>query len=191
MEEIILEKNVLMILRPGEEWISTEQAKTGTPNGLLSYVDADKTLNEQSSLQYSFDLPVLPDLDDFPSTSFSVVELPQTPSTLPKEIFLATTPGPFSILWENVPNEIHEHMINNESLPSQKYAQFVQYIVERVREHDKYTKKKGFETIAKEIVEKYPITFKDIDEDGQLIGEGLMRRANENDQQKRVSKSAF
>lgn len=190
LEEIILEKNVLMILRPGEEWVSAEQAKILTENrkDVLTYVDADEILNEQSSLPYSF-----ADLND--SATFTIVELPEKPSTSTAQVVSTITPGYFSIPWENIPNEIHVHMLNSESLPSQKYAQFVQYIVERVREHDKYTKKKGFETIAKEIVERYPNTFKDFDEDGQVIGEGhlslLMKLINRNAYQNRPFKQQF
>lgn len=94
--------------------------------------------------------------------------------------------------WEIIPANITEYLLRNEKLPNSKYVSFVQLLVEHVRKTDRFINKKGFEAIAKNLVRKYPNTFKDIDEDGNVIAEGhvsfMMKLINRNSYLNRPTK---
>lgn len=98
----------------------------------------------------------------------------------------------FTAPWNIIPPIITEYLLRNEKLPNSKYVTFVQLLVEHVRKTDRFTNKRGFEAIAKSLVRKYPNTFKDIDEDGNVIAEGhvslMMKLINRNSYLNRPTK---
>lgn len=98
----------------------------------------------------------------------------------------------FTAPWEIIPPNITEYLLRNEKLPNSKYTSFVQLLVEHVRKTDRFTNKRGFESIARSLVKKYPNTFKDIDEDGNVIAEGhvslMMKLINRNSYLNRPTK---
>lgn len=98
----------------------------------------------------------------------------------------------FTAPWEIIPPNIIEYLFRKEKLPNPKYVSFVQLLVEHVRKSDPFTNKRGFEAIAKSLVKKYPNTFMDIDEDGNIIAEGhvslMMKLINRNSYLNRPTK---
>lgn len=188
LEEIIMEKNVLMILRCGEIWTSADQPKVDDLKVInMANVVKEPIAESEQLFQFILDGDVL------------------TPEFIDNLAGHIDSPGPSqavspvnrfcSLSWENVPGDILQHLINKELLSTQQMSRFVQTCIDRVRETCKYTKKKEFEIMAKEIVDKYPRTFKDYDEDGNVIGDGhlrlLMKLINRNSYLNRTFKEQF
>lgn len=101
----------------------------------------------------------------------------------------------FMIPWHVVPGHIMQTCHNGEKLSAPAYNQFVAIIVDKAREVDRYTTKKTFSARAKAIVDKFPKTFMDDDEDGSIIGGGncslLMKLIHRNNYKNRPHKSSF
>lgn len=98
----------------------------------------------------------------------------------------------FTAPWEIIPPNITDYLLRKEKLPNSTYVLFVQLLVDHVRKTDRNTNKRGFEAIAKSLVSKYPNTFKDIDEDGNVIAGGhvslMMKLINRNSYLNRPTK---
>ncbi|KAM0734103.1 hypothetical protein ACS0PU_012468 [Formica fusca] len=77
----------------------------------------------------------------------------------------------FHIPWDNLePTVLKELEVGNRS----KYIihTVVNHIVSEMRNLQEFIPSKAFKIIAKKVIEKYPQTFKDMDEDGKCFGDG-------------------
>ncbi|XP_029663033.1 LOW QUALITY PROTEIN: uncharacterized protein LOC115235398 [Formica exsecta] len=77
----------------------------------------------------------------------------------------------FRILWDNLESTVIEELQNGRR---SKYAinAVVNRTVSKMRNVQNFIPSKAFKIIAEKIVDKYPQTFKDIDEDGKCFGDG-------------------
>lgn len=164
---------------PYEVWSANMLNLDGTPSSSQS----PKMLDLDSEMLFINDTCNLQD------SLLSIASSSQ--SSYPSNVEVVDT----SIHWHKIPDYIMKSCKKGEKLSPTNYNQFVAIIVDASREFDRYITKKTFANRAKLIVDKYPKTFQDFDEDGTIIGDGngslLMKLINRNNYRNRPHKSTF
>lgn len=168
--ECVSDKEILMVLRSNEYWSPVIEDKNSNPEIL--------NLEDLNVINNSFINSLCHNSPGSSNSRSSIVE-----------VIDLTVP------WHKIPNNIMESCQKGEKLSVSAYNLFVAIVVDQARETDRYTQKKNFAARAKSIMEKYPQTFMDIDEDGTLIGDGscslLMKLIHRNNYLNRPHKSSF
>ncbi|XP_044760223.1 uncharacterized protein LOC123317679 [Coccinella septempunctata] len=158
-DEIVihLSKETFILLQKGEKWVSQ-----------YNVLQSDSSCVSTSSKASSSDF-FIPISDDTLIANLENEDL--LGNAMVTETNMEEVWSNFKIPWHKLPLDVIKHCQDGKR-EKQYITQIIHTIVHEMRQIKTRIPMKAYKYAAKQLVEKYPQTFKDIDSDGVVIGDG-------------------